>query len=266
MKTHSIARIMEHFERRAPAALSASWDNDGALLVLHSTREETVSRALTCLDVTDAAVDFAIGRGCDLIVSHHPFIFEPIKRVDSETDPQARLLARMAAADIQCVALHTRLDCADGGLNSHLAALLHMRGITPLDSPGEGLVKVGRIGELAAPTQAGELAKQLAEALGAHEVLLTGQRGIVLRTAAIVTGSGKHFAADAYRAEADALITGELAHETRLWCAAMGLCALEAGHRHTELPAAGILAKWLGEIGLEALVFEGEPVSEMVRA
>ena len=113
-----IKDLLNHIETFAPLALALDWDNVGLLL---GDRSATVNKALVTLDVTPNAVDKAIERGCDLIVSHHPLIFRPLK---SLTDP---LLLKLAARGIAVICLHTNLDVAPYGVNHALADALGLQ-------------------------------------------------------------------------------------------------------------------------------------------
>ena len=124
-RNHADQGLLNHI---GPSPLSwPDWDN-GLLL---GDRDATVNKALVTLDVTPNAVDKAIERGCDLIVSHHPLIFRPLK---SLTDP---LLLKLAARGIAVICLHTNLDVAPYGVNHALADALGLQ-VTGRLSPETG--------------------------------------------------------------------------------------------------------------------------------
>ena len=75
--------IYEYIREKAPLDLAESWDNPG--LLVNSGRP--VSRVLTCLDITDDTAREAREKGCELIVSHHPVIFTPLKALDTHQVP-----------------------------------------------------------------------------------------------------------------------------------------------------------------------------------
>lgn len=120
MKIKDILREVEGF---APLALAMSWDNVG-LLIGDANRE--VSKALTCLDVDENAVDKAIEIGTELIVSHHPLIFRPINRINNP------LLLKLIEHKIAVISLHTNLDVAPKSVNHVLADTLGLRVIEHL--------------------------------------------------------------------------------------------------------------------------------------
>ena len=109
--------MLEALERFAPLPLQESWDNAGLQIGL---TEAEVSGALLCLDVTEAVVDEAIRRGCNLIVSHHPLLFRGLKQVADMNDVQ-RTVRRAIKEDICVVSMHTNLDNAQDGVNFKIA-------------------------------------------------------------------------------------------------------------------------------------------------
>ena len=80
-----IKQVLEALERFAPLPLQESWDNAGLQIGL---TEAEVSGVLLCLDVTEAIVDEAVAKGCNLVVSHHPLLFRGLKQVTDANDVQ----------------------------------------------------------------------------------------------------------------------------------------------------------------------------------
>lgn len=110
-----ICNLMEHIETFAPLSLALDWDNVG-LMVGDPKRE--VKKTLIALDITQRAVEYAIETGADLILSHHPLIFQALKKI---TDP---LLLKLIERQIAAVCLHTNLDVAPYGVSHALAEKL----------------------------------------------------------------------------------------------------------------------------------------------
>src|SRR5680860_1238496 len=104
--------IQSVLEELAPGRLSAGWDNSG-LQVGRATR--LVGRVLVTLDVTDGVVREAADGDFQVILSHHPLLFEPLRRV-SDGDRRGRIVSQLLSADISVIACHTNLDAAEGGL------------------------------------------------------------------------------------------------------------------------------------------------------
>lgn len=120
--------IAGYLEGKAPLRLAEDWDNVG--LLVGSVRRE-VNRAMVCLDVTLAVVEEAVSKKADMIISHHPLIFNGIKRINTD-ETSGRILHKLVSNDICVYSAHTNLDVADGGVNDTLAKRLGLTGITNL--------------------------------------------------------------------------------------------------------------------------------------
>ena len=106
-----LKEIIAALERLAPLHLQDEWDNSGLQV---GFPESDIRRVLVCLDVTEMIVDEAVARGCELIVSHHPLLFKPLRQV-SDTTYQQRCVVRALAAGVSIYSAHTSLDNAPGG-------------------------------------------------------------------------------------------------------------------------------------------------------
>ncbi len=187
---------------------------------------------MVALDATPDAVKAAKAIGAELIVTHHPVIFEPLKQLDSEGVPYA-----LAAAGIDVISAHTNADKADGGVNDALAQRL---GLTDLHTTEDGLCRVGTIKE---PTDAAAFAKAVAKAL---DTAVRTNGGGTIRTVGVCGGSGGDFIAPLAN-KVDAFVTGEVRHHQWLEANALGVTVIEAGHYATEILIVDTLCRWLQE-------------------
>ena len=128
--------IQQILELWAPKELA--WERDNAGLQIGSLRS-SVKRVLVALDVTDGVVDEAKRLRADVIVSHHPLLFHPVRRVD-EDDRVGRLLLKLARSGIAVYAAHTNLDFAPSGVSTALAGRLGLSQVEVL-APQRGLLK-----------------------------------------------------------------------------------------------------------------------------
>lgn len=121
--------ITGFLEGIAPLQLAENWDNVGLIL---GDPEQEVEKVMVCLDVTSKAVDEAVKAGIDLIVSHHPLIFEGLKRLNFD-HYKARTINKLIKNDIGVYCAHTNLDTAHGGVNDILAARLKLANLSSLN-------------------------------------------------------------------------------------------------------------------------------------
>ncbi|MDY0152648.1 MAG: Nif3-like dinuclear metal center hexameric protein [Candidatus Cloacimonas sp.] len=124
-----ISELLSAIERFAPLGLALSWDNVGLLL---GEGDWDVTKVLVTLDVTPNVVEKAIKSGCQLILSHHPLIFRPLKSI---TDP---LLIKLLQHQIAVISLHTNLDVAHTSVNHLLAKQLKMNVLDTLSAETGG--------------------------------------------------------------------------------------------------------------------------------
>ncbi|RYX85702.1 Nif3-like dinuclear metal center hexameric protein [bacterium] len=104
----SLSKLYGALDERFPFARAESWDKVGLLV---GDKSASVSRALVCYEVTEAALDLAQERGCDVVVAYHPLIFRPLEKLDF-SDRTARLCARLIRAEQNLICVHTALDGA----------------------------------------------------------------------------------------------------------------------------------------------------------
>lgn len=119
----TIDQVIDYIETVAPRNLQASWDHTG--LMLGDVRNEA-KRILFTLDVTPDTVREAIDKKASLIVSHHPFFFKPINRIDLTTS-QGRMIEQLLVNDIAVYSAHSNYDAAAEGVNDVFADLLNLK-------------------------------------------------------------------------------------------------------------------------------------------
>ncbi len=232
----TVRQVYDFINEYAPFDTQEAFDNAG-LLVGHPDTE--VTGVLFAMDVTDKVLDEAEKLGVNLIVTHHPMMFAPRKRL-VETDHEAAMLCRMIRSRTALISAHTNLDQAQGGVNDALAGRLGLQNVT---MPDEAAYL--RLGNLPCPMAAGEFAKLVSQRLSTV-VRLMGPEDKVIRNVAVCSGSGSDYWQAARGA--DAFVTGEVRHHHALSAAAEGMVMLEAGHHSTEEPGifalADALQKW----------------------
>jgi dinuclear metal center YbgI/SA1388 family protein len=125
----SIDTILAHLERLAPPVYQESYDNAG---LITGSREWACHGVLVTLDTTEAVVEEAIARHCNLIVAHHPIVFSGLKKLNGKNYVEKAVI-RAIKHDIAIYAIHTNLDnVLAGGVNGRMAAKLNIKGSRPL--------------------------------------------------------------------------------------------------------------------------------------
>ena len=246
--------IISFLERAAPPELAEEWDNIG-LLVGSSTN--TVNKILVCLDVTRAAIDEAVDKGADMLVTHHPVIFKGIKRLD-ENEMTAGLLYSLIKNNICVYSAHTNLDFAEQGVSTCLADTLGLKQLTVL---GKG---PGKIGILEKECSLEEFIIRVKTRLNVPYVRVAGKTDSQINKAAVFSGSFDDDLEALRASGANVLVTGDLKYHTALDARETGLCVIDAGHFNTEkvvLPAlASALQKSFSDIDVICFGDETDPL------
>ena len=113
----TIGEIIHYLEHFAPPALQESYDNSG---LLTGEKSETAKGVLVSLDMTEEVIDEAIATGCNLIVAHHPIIFNGLKKLTGSNYIE-RTIIKAIRNHIALYAIHTNLDNVHGGVNKMIA-------------------------------------------------------------------------------------------------------------------------------------------------
>lgn len=118
--------IIKYLEYWAPKGAAWAKDNPG-LQVGSESRE--LRNIFLCLELTDDALNEAVRQKCNFIFTHHPLIFQPFRKINSDTDRTSRLLEQLIKNDITLYSAHTNLDFTHQGVSFQLARKLNLTGI-----------------------------------------------------------------------------------------------------------------------------------------
>ncbi len=209
----------------APFETQEDWDNSGMLV---GDMDAEVKKVAVVLDITHEEIKKAKAIGADLIISHHPVIFNPIKSVTRGSVPY-----ELVASSINALCCHTSLDIADGGTNDSLAKLLGIE-VTRTEDP---ILRLGTVEPTTAENLAGKIAKTL------NTKVRYADAGRKIEKIAICTGAGCSLIEAA--GEIDAFITGDASHHNFLDCVQAGITLIAAGHYETEIVVVPVLVKKL---------------------
>jgi dinuclear metal center YbgI/SA1388 family protein len=230
--------VIRFLDDLAPPVLAESWDNVGLLV---GRRGRSVERVMTCLTITpDSAVE-AVERGADLIVSHHPLPFRPLKTLTDGTS-EGRLLLQLIEANVAVFSAHTAFDSAPEGINQRWAIGLQLKDIAPLVPTATSEGGGGRFGRLPSAIPLSQLAAQVKTLLAVEHVQAIGHLERSVQNVAVACGSAAEFLAPAHVALCDCLITGEARFHACLEAESLGMGLVLAGHFASERFAVEALA------------------------
>lgn len=221
--------VYELLQKKAPFETAEPYDNVGLLV---GSADSEVTCVLVTLDITHGAVDRAIELGAQLIVSHHPVIFDPLRTLAAGSIPY-----RLAQHGITAICAHTNLDRAVGGVNDCLCERL---GLTDVRL---GPDEMCRIGKLPTALTAEDFGKLVSRVLDTPVRLKAGTAPV--RTVALC-GGGAGDRVLPLLDEADAALTGEVKHH--VWLAVPPEKTMaDGGHYATEVVVTERLTAWLTE-------------------
>lgn len=234
VKVQNILNILQGI---APVDLARSWDNVGLLV---GSPDGRVSSILLALDPMTALLAEAERCRAELVITHHPALFHPLKSLRSD-HPSEKFLYAAVQAGIHVIACHTNFDAAYGGVNDVLAQLLNLQETVPLladsEECSEKMTGLGRIGMLAEAVSSQRFLEQLSAVLSPPWLLEAGPRPETVRRVAVCGGSCSDVSATALEAGADVFITSEIKHDVARWAEEAGLWLIDGGHFATEYPA-----------------------------
>ena len=141
----TVKNVYNHLNKLADVKLAEKWDNVGLMLGDYNNE---VNEVLVCLDVTTKVVKEAIDNNVDLIVSHHPLIFKPLKSLNFTDDFKSNIIRDLIKNDINVYAIHTNLDSSINGLNDYVLKKLGILEYRILDFDEEKNCGIGRVFKL----------------------------------------------------------------------------------------------------------------------
>ncbi len=212
--------IFDFLKQHFPLHLACDFDNVGLLI---GDKNSEVKNILVSLDCTHKTIDDAIVKNCELIITHHPVIFEPLKKIPSGT-----IVHRLIKSDISVISMHTNLDVAEGGVNSCLCKALGLTDIQFVTASDGFTLQSGRL----SPICADDFAKRVKERLGGVIKYVDGKKAI--EKVLVCSGSGGSSIYDAISFGFDALVTADVKHNQFLSAADNSVSLFDCGHFHTE--------------------------------
>lgn len=236
MKLREIVQAIEEF---APLELQMSYDNSGLIV---GRLDDEVHRALLAVDVTEEVIDEALREECDLIITHHPIIFNPLKRFNSATYVE-RCVEQAIRHGIALYAAHTNLDATREGMSWRVGAMVGLEAMSVLEPRRDNHeVGFGVIGTLPEAEEVEAFMRRVGRTFNVAALRHSDipQSMDKVRRVAICTGSGHSNINDALVAGADVYITGDLKYNDFM-LGENRMILLDIGHFESEFCAINIL-------------------------
>jgi len=130
-----VKNLLNNLDKIAPFFLQESFDNSG---IQFADLDAPITKILLSLDITRGVLDEALENKVNLIITHHPLLFSPLKQITKQNNP---LLFKIITNKINLLAMHTNFDLAENGLNDYVGNLLGIKKIAPLERSPEKVFK-----------------------------------------------------------------------------------------------------------------------------
>ena len=233
--------ILCYIETIAPPYMQENWDNVGLLC---GNRNDRVTKILVALDPFEHVCREAAQWGAELIVTHHPIIFQALKSVTEDTSVGCGIRT-LIRNDISAINAHTNLDQAPGGVNDVLAQTLGLENVQVIDACGVdeegrawGLLRCGEVNKQELPAFLADVKEKLC-----CEGLRYVSGGKSVHKVAVGGGACAGELRAAVKAGCDTFVTSDVKYN-QFWDARdLGVNLIDAGHFHTENPVVAVLAE-----------------------
>lgn len=265
-------------EELAPRELAESWDNVGLQV---GSREWTVKNIWVALDPLPEVVTAACQAGVDLLITHHPLIFKPLKFIDCAT-PAGDIIHAALRHHLAIFSAHTNLDSAADGVNDTLARRIGLINLGALrqgekgscETDGQGpqaFQGLGRTGDLPRETTLAGLAGDIKKNLGLSSLVIAGDPDLLVSRVALCSGSGASLLGDFFASGAHAYISGDLRYHDARDVEAAGRGLIDIGHFASEHLMVEVLAGMLADrlvkcgpgVSVHACLLEKDPFKVM---
>jgi len=239
-----VSDVYEAIKKFAPFDTQLDFDNSGLLV---GDANASASKVAIALDATFDTVKNALDAECQLLVTHHPVIFSPLKSITSDD-----VCYYAVKNGLSIISAHTNLDAAKGGVNDCLASVLGVNDVKPLAD--SGVVPMARIGLFNAVSPQ-SFAAHLKNSLDCGCVKYVANNGPIKKVA-LCGGAGGDFIVAAYKSGADVYVTGECRHHERLLAKQLGIGLFECGHFATEQSVKNALKELIDKVGLTSILID----------
>lgn len=253
--------IINMLEEKFPKANAEEWDNVGLLV---GGLKQEVKKVQLSIDATEKSVEFAKINGSNMIITHHPMIFKPIKSVTS-MDSTGRKIIKLIEEHIALYAMHTNLDSSKNGLNDYVLQLLEVEESKIIDiNEKDETAGIGRIYTLSSEKTINEYADFVKEKLKIKNIrMISNDKNKKIKKIALINGAGMSYWRKVKSLGVDLFITGDISYHDALDARESGLELLDIGHFESENCFTEILKEELEKLGLEVIVFNDGPIFEI---
>lgn len=244
-----VGNIYDFLCSRFPLDKACDFDNLGLLV---GDCKAQVKKTVVALDCDINTVKIAVQNNCQLIITHHPVIFNGLKSVLAGS-----VVYECIKNGISVISMHTNLDVAEGGVNDCLCRSLGFTCVSPFTATDGFVLRSAEVDGLSADA----MAQHIKQSLGTG-VRYSASDDRIIKKVLICSGSGGDFLSDAVFGGFDALITADVKHNVFIDAVNYGISVFDAGHYATENIIVSELCELLSQSfkSVEFLVYNSEAI------
>ena len=223
-------KIAEFLNTFAPNCLAEDYDNVGLLI---GNRDKEINKVLITLDVDETVVGDAVDKCCELVISHHPLIFKPLKRVVSD-DATSRAVIELIKNDISLISVHTNFDGVKSGLcDLFLDKIADTKDRCAIEGDSEN--GSGRIAQLKQTTKLCEILKRVKDEFTQDMLRYVGNPDMLIEKIGVCNGGGADFIYSAKEAGCDVFISGDFKYHHARFAYENNMALIEVPHYYEEI-------------------------------
>ena len=241
-----VETIIKKIEKFAPIETAQEWDNSGWQINLGI---KDTKRIMLALDITAKTVEDAVSNRCDLIISHHPLFFSPIKSI------QEACVIKAIQNNIQIYSAHTNLDIAKGGMSDTLAEKCGFKSTKTICD----FVKYTNFKD---SKSFDDLIKHIKKTFGVKVLKVTNPNRKTYNSIAFCSGAGAEFIPELEKRKIDVFVTGDVKHHNALNADRMTI--IDLSHQESEKFAVEIFEKILQNEDVALVKAVEKPVWELI--
>lgn len=218
--------IVNYLTKRFPLTDASNFDV-GKVGLQFGSKNAEVKKVMIALDGTSEVVSEALKEGATMLITHHPFLFNPLLNLDYDSVLGKKML-NVFENHLNIFSMHTNFDVGIGGMNDLIATKLGLMDIQELPHlhQSESFVRLGRVEGVTLK----EFALKVKEVLHEDGIRIVGPVDKLIHKVGLCAGGGALYFYDAQRAGCDCFITGEVRHNNAIDATENGCCIIEVSH------------------------------------
>lgn len=221
--------LIKKIEKKYPLDLAYSWDNVGLMV---GDFDCEIKKIMVSLEANEKVIDEAIEKNVDLIITHHPFIFSKMNKININ-DIKGKLIHKLIKNNINIYSMHTNFDVSNDGLNDYFMEIMNFKNVEILDLNDKNC-GLGRFSTLENEISLKELCEKIKNNLNMEKIRVCGNLDSKIKKVAVVTGAGSDMAKICISKKIDVLITGDVKYHEAQDALDNNFNLIDCGHFETE--------------------------------